>query len=71
MPRLITISDDDAGRFACNAVVVGRQVVLNQGSKDTEDKLLKADFVPHPVDVSEFIKAGGSCKCLTLELYEH
>ena len=31
IPRLIAADDDEAKRFGCNAVVVGKTVVLNMG----------------------------------------
>lgn len=67
-PEQIEVSEEDALRFGCNAVVVGRDVVLNTGSAGLERRLADHGFVPHPVDVGEFIKAGGATKCLVLVL---
>jgi N-dimethylarginine dimethylaminohydrolase len=66
VPEPIAVGDVDALRFACNAVVVGRDVVVQSGC-DTVEKTLRAHgFTPRPVDLSEFHKAGGSAKCLGL-----
>lgn len=68
VPHLIEVSEDEAIRFACNAVVVGRDVVLNEGCPQLERSLLRNGFTPHQTPLDEFLKAGGSAKCLTLRL---
>jgi len=68
VPKLIEVQPDEAARFACNAVVIKRQVVLNTGCPRLEAALKEAGFVPHATELGEFIKAGGSAKCLTLRL---
>ncbi|WP_166821850.1 dimethylarginine dimethylaminohydrolase family protein [Thalassoroseus pseudoceratinae] len=68
IPRLVEVSDKEATRFACNAVVVGEHVVLNTGCPDLCDRLAELGFTPHPTPLDEFIKAGGSAKCLTLRI---
>lgn len=65
---LIEIRDDEAPHFAGNAVVVGRTVVTNVGCPDLHAQLAKHGFQPKETDLSEFVKAGGSAKCLTLRL---
>jgi N-dimethylarginine dimethylaminohydrolase len=66
--RLIAVCDADAERFACNAVVLGRDVVLNSGSASTARELARLGFTAHPTDLAEYLKAGGAAKCLTLRL---
>ena len=66
--KLIEVHPDEAARFACNAVVVGRNVVMNTGCPHLEADLRAAGFSPHSTELGEFIKAGGSAKCLTLRL---
>ena len=63
------ISLHDALLFAANAVVVGKHVVLNAGCEAFEDCLRKRGFIPHPVPLDEFLKAGGAAKCLALRLW--
>jgi N-dimethylarginine dimethylaminohydrolase len=65
---LIPVVKPEADRFACNAVVVGTNVVHNSGCPETARQLEKLGFIFHPTDLDEFIKAGGSAKCLTLRL---
>lgn len=68
IPDLIEVPQEEALRFACNAVVVDRDVILNLGCPQTEAALHSRGFKPHSLDFSEFIKAGGSAKCLVLRL---
>jgi N-dimethylarginine dimethylaminohydrolase len=65
---LIPVQPEEAARFACNAVVVGRHVVLNTGCPRLEADLAARGYTPHATPLDEFIKAGGSAKCLTLRL---
>lgn len=66
--RTIWVSDEDASNFACNAVNIGNDVILNRASGELKAALNKNNFNVIEIGVSEFIKAGGACKCLTLEL---
>ena len=68
VPRLIPVVPEEASRFACNAVAVGRHVVMNTGCPRLADDLSQAGFTPHATPRDEFLKAGGSAKCLTLRL---
>jgi len=68
VPELIEVRSDEAARFACNAVVVQNHVVVNTGCPQLEADLRKRGFSPHSTALDEFIKAGGSAKCLTLRL---
>jgi N-dimethylarginine dimethylaminohydrolase len=68
VPKLVEVRSEEAARFACNAIVIGRNVVLNTGCPQLEADLRKAGFTPHSTELGEFIKAGGSAKCLTLRL---
>ena len=68
VPNLFKVRDDEAARFACNAVVIGRNVALNSGCPHLESQLRTIGYTPHATPLDEFIKAGGSAKCLTLRL---
>jgi N-dimethylarginine dimethylaminohydrolase len=68
VPTLIAVSPNEAARFACNAVVIDRHIVLNTGCPSLEADLRELGFMPHSTELGEFIKAGGSAKCLTLRL---
>lgn len=66
--ELIAVKEDEAKRFACNAVVLGKQVVLPTECPHITDELEKRGFTVHACDMNEYLKAGGACKCLTLRL---
>lgn len=66
----IPIGENDAFHFACNAVNSGRHVVMSRASSELVMDLEKAGFVVTQTPLTEFMKAGGSAKCLTLRLNE-
>ena len=66
--RRIEVSEEEAERFACNAVCIGTHVVIPEGCPDTMKQLGASGYTTHAVCLSEFIKAGGAAKCLTLAL---
>ncbi len=68
--KRIIVDTLDAGNFACNAVNVGDTVILNAASDPLKARLMLAGFKVLEVGLSEFLKAGGSAKCLTLKLKE-
>jgi N-dimethylarginine dimethylaminohydrolase len=68
VPQGIVAVETEAHRFGCNAVVVGKMVVLNAGCEKLAAGLRAWGYEPIAVELDEFIKAGGSAKCLTLRL---
>jgi N-dimethylarginine dimethylaminohydrolase len=68
VPRLISVVPEEAARFACNAVAIGTHVVMNAGCPQLVEALERAGFTAHATPLDEFLKAGGSAKCLTLRL---
>lgn len=64
----LVVPEYEALRFACNAICVGKHVVLPAGCPATEHWLRERGYEPHPVQLDEFMKSGGSAKCLTLAL---
>lgn len=68
--KRIVASEQDALAFACNAVNIDRLVVVNKATKDFVTRLGALGFKVIQTPLSEFMKAGGSAKCLTLRLNE-
>lgn len=68
--KRIVVDTTDAGQFACNAVNIGDRVFVNSASDPLKARLMRVGFKVVEVDLSEFLKAGGSAKCLTLKLTE-
>ncbi len=66
--ELIPVAESEAWNFACNAVVVGRTVVTNAGCPELHRELQSRGYTPIGTPLGEFVKSGGSAKCLTLRL---
>jgi N-dimethylarginine dimethylaminohydrolase len=68
--KRICVSEPDALRFACNAVNIGKTILLNQISEELAAQLISFGYQVIQVDLTEFLKAGGAAKCLVLRLSE-
>ncbi len=68
IPNLIEVVAEEAISFSCNAVVVGKTVILNDGAPRLAEALAARNFTVRPLGFSEFIKSGGSAKCLTFRI---
>lgn len=68
--KRIPVSERDAVTFACNAVNIDDVVIVNRISSELRAELEAAGFEVIQTDLSEFLKAGGGSKCLTLRLDE-
>lgn len=66
--ELLEIPQADAVRFACNAVVLEEKIVLPASCGETERLLRARGFETYGVELGEFLKGGGSAKCLSLRL---
>lgn len=65
---LIELALEDALYLACNAVEVDDAIVVHAASRPLRDRLLAAGYRVFATDLSEFVKAGGGAKKLTLRL---
>ena len=68
IPDLIRVPEEEALRFACNAVVLGKDVILPEGCPQTVKELESRGFHVYSLAFGEFIKAGGAAKCLVLKI---
>ena len=66
--KRIVVSEADADQFACNTVNVGQTVILNRASVSLRRRLEEAGFEVIETPLTEFLKAGGAAKCLTLHV---
>ena len=64
----LAIPESEAVKFACNAVCIGKHVVLPAECPTTERWLRQRGYETHAVQLDEFMKSGGAAKCLTLAL---
>lgn len=68
--KRIAIEEADAVNFACNAVNIDRIVVMNKASDKLKARLAEVGFQVIETQLTEFLKAGGAAKCLTLRVTE-
>lgn len=68
--KLIAIEEADAINFACNAVNINKIVVINKVSERLKKRLTNVGFEIVETPLTEFLKAGGAAKCLTLRVTE-
>jgi lysine-ketoglutarate reductase/saccharopine dehydrogenase-like protein (TIGR00300 family) len=76
--KRIAIDEVDAVNFACNTVNIDvvsddstkRMVVMNKASDGLKKMLIDRGFQVVETPLTEFLKAGGAAKCLTLKVSE-
>jgi N-dimethylarginine dimethylaminohydrolase len=68
VPEPLVLEDDEVLAFCANSVVVGETVVMAVCPLRIGRQLQAWGFEPAEVAISEFMKAGGGCRCLTLAL---
>lgn len=68
VPEPLVLDKDATLAFCANSVVVGTTVVMPSCPPAVGRQLEAWGFDVVVVDVSEFQKAGGACRCLTLAL---
>lgn len=66
--KRIIVTEEEASYFTCNAVNIGKNVVTNLTTKRFTDLLAEKGFNHIQTDLSEYMKAGGAAKCLTLKI---
>jgi N-dimethylarginine dimethylaminohydrolase len=66
--QLIPVSEEEALCFACNMIIIGETAIFPTSPESFVWKVKGAGLNPVMVDLSEFMKAGGAAKCLTLWL---
>lgn len=66
--KRIIVNEEEASYFTCNAVNIGKNVVTNLTTKRFSNLLKEKGFNHIQTDLSEYMKAGGAAKCLTLKI---
>lgn len=66
VPDLLEVIEEEAKHFCCNAVVIERDIVLPEGAPRLVEALRERGYRCHELPMTEFLKAGGACKCLTM-----
>jgi N-dimethylarginine dimethylaminohydrolase len=65
---LIELGIDDALSFACNSVEIDDAIIMHSCTRRLRERLNHAGYRVFQTELTEFHKAGGSAKCLTLKL---
>ncbi|HEY4619933.1 MAG TPA: arginine deiminase-related protein [Nitrospirota bacterium] len=65
---ILRLSDEDAFSFVCNSISIGRNLLLYECSKTLSDKLREYGLKIITIDTSEFMKSGGSVRCMVLSI---
>jgi lysine-ketoglutarate reductase/saccharopine dehydrogenase-like protein (TIGR00300 family) len=68
--KRIPVDGVDADHFSCNAVNIDCNIVMNAASDDLKRILAERGFTVFETPLTEFLKAGGAAKCLTLRMTE-
>ena len=68
VPEPLALEAEEMEAFCANSVVVGTTVVMPACPPRVGRRLEAWGFEPVEVAVTEFLKAGGGCRCLTLAL---
>lgn len=66
-PDAIIVNEADSLVLGLNAVSDGLHVVLPSQAGRFAAQLEQRGYLPVPIDLSEFLKSGGSVKCCTME----
>jgi N-dimethylarginine dimethylaminohydrolase len=68
VPHVIEVPINVATGFVCNAITVGDRVLSSIGVDQVEGSLEREGFHGRGLAMTEFIKAGGGVRCLSLVL---
>jgi N-dimethylarginine dimethylaminohydrolase len=68
VPHVIEVPPDVAAGFACNAITVGSRVISSLAAEGLTTPLHDAGYDTVALPMSEFIKAGGGVRCLSLPI---
>jgi N-dimethylarginine dimethylaminohydrolase len=71
VPHAIAVDEEDANQyFACNNLVIGDAVLLDNCTPALRDALARRGYKARPCPMSEFKKSGGSLRCLVLSFLD-
>lgn len=66
--NLIPVTENDANKLACNAVVVNDTIIFPSEDIEVIKTVENLGLQTAVADVSEFLKSGGACQCLVIAL---
>jgi len=66
--RRIAVSEAEATQFACSVINVGRNILMNAVEGTLPERLAALGYAVTELQLSEFLRGGGSAKALALRL---
>jgi N-dimethylarginine dimethylaminohydrolase len=66
--KRIAVTEADATAFACNVIDVGKTILMGKVPTNLGERLEQLGFAVIQIDLSEFLRGGGSAKSLVLRL---
>lgn len=69
-PDAIAVTDEEAMSFCLNSMIIGNTIITNSLAVTFAERVKKDGYDVVMTDMSEFLKSGGSVKCLTNEMWE-
>ena len=66
--KVLRLSEEDARSFVCNSICIGMNLLLHKCPDSLSVKLKEYGLNIIQVDTSEFMKSGGSIRCMVLHL---
>ncbi len=66
--NILRLSEEDAFSFVCNSICINSKLILYKRSDEFAEELAKYGIEVLSIDISEFMKSGGSVRCMVLNL---
>ncbi len=66
--KRIEVTEAEATHFACSVINIGREILMNEGAPGLGQRLEERGFAVTTLNLSEFMKGGGSAKSLALRI---
>jgi N-dimethylarginine dimethylaminohydrolase len=64
--ELLPVTIEEANNFACNSIVFNKTILMPSDNDRIADILSGRGYQVYQIDTSEFLKSGGSLRCMCL-----
>ncbi len=64
--ELFEVPEEEAIKFACNSLVLDKNIIIPANCFETNKLLKNLGYTVWEVEMTEFMKSGGACKCLSM-----
>ena len=66
--KRIAVTEAEATAFACNVIDIGKTLLMGKVPTDLSERLERLGYEVIQIELSEFLRGGGSAKSLALRL---